>query len=304
MSCRRFPAGAKAIRVAGPTTPHEKFRSEQGYVSMLPLQLYAWKDDGEWKAKDVTNPSKPYTYSVKAQDGETLPPLRLFSELDDPDHYPAGAINVQVPGGVAGRIGVRDRLTWKKFFTYLGLTLAVIGVDALGHRVGGVPPPRPYPPRGRSVHRRSPGPPSPAFDLAEHIQHDNLDAKTAVLDLAQIVAGIATAGALAAGRIVVAAGSANAASRWTGAWAQAAMLAQRSYRATGRGGRVRRRRHTGRHGFGLTSQLDAIEKGDADPGEKSRGEDAAANPGGDNDRADRAATQGRRDAGRGETLGS
>ncbi len=266
---QEIPAGAKAIRVAGTYHPDEKFRSEQGYVSMLPLQLYAWKDDGEWKVKDVTNPSKPYTYSVKAQDGETLPPLRLFSELDDPDHYPAGAINVQVPGGVAGRIGVRDRLTWKKFFTYLGLTLAVIGVTlsviaSAGATSAAVPAAWAL---GASALA---GATVAGIDLAEHIQHDNLDAKTAVLDLAQIVAGIATAGALAAGRIVVAAGSANAASRWTGAWAQAAMLAQRSYVPLVVAGASADVVTLAVMGSGLTSQLDAIEKGDADPGEKSR----------------------------------
>ena len=38
-----------------------------------------------------------------------------------------------------------------------------------------------------------------------------------------------SSGALAAGRIVIAAGSAPAAARWSGAWAQAAMLSQRAY---------------------------------------------------------------------------
>ena len=185
--------------------PDEKFRTEQGFVSMVPLQLYVLKDDDEWKRKDVTNPAKPFTYSHDAKPGETLPPLALFTKLDDPDHFPAGAINIQVPGGVAGRIGVRDRLTWKKFLTYLGVSLAVIGLTlatiASGHHLG------------RRARRLGPrrlalaGATAAGSDLAEHIQHDNLDARTAVLDLAQILAGVANAGALAAGRIVVAAGA-------------------------------------------------------------------------------------------------
>ena len=132
-----IPRSGKVIRVAATYHPDERFRTEQGYVSMVPLHLYAWKEDDEWKLKDVTNPDKPFTYSRDAEPGELVPPLALFSELDDPDHFPAGAINIQIPGGEAGRVSVRDRMTWKKFFTYLGLSLAVIGFDAGDHRLRG-----------------------------------------------------------------------------------------------------------------------------------------------------------------------
>jgi hypothetical protein len=222
-----IPRG-NVIRVAGTYHPDEKFRTEQGYVSMVPLHLYVWKEDDEWKLKDVTNPDKPYTYSRDAEAGETVPPLALFGELDDPDHFPAGVINIQIPGGEAGRVSVRDRMTWKKFFTYLGVSLAVIGLTLATIATAGVTSAA-VPAAWALGASALAGATAAGIDLAEHIQHDNLDARTAVLDIAQIVAGLATAGGLAAGRIVVAAGSAPAAARWSGAWAQAAMLAQRAY---------------------------------------------------------------------------
>jgi hypothetical protein len=261
--------GGKAVRVAATYHPDEKFRTEQGYVSTVPLQLYVWKEDDEWKLKDVTNPEKPFTYSYDAKAGETLPPLAAFTKLDDPDHFPSGAINIQVPGGEAGRIGVRDRMTWKKFFTYLGVSLAVVGltlatIASAGATSAAVPAAWAL---GASALA---GATAAGIDLAEHIQHDNLDARTAVLDLAQIVAGVATAGGLAAGRIVVAAGSAPAAARWTGAWAQAAMLAQRWYVPMVVSGAVADVVTVAVMAEGTLRQLEAIDKSTADPAEKSR----------------------------------
>jgi len=261
--------GGKAIRVAATFHPDEKFRSEQGYVTTLPLQLYVWRDGDEWKLKDVTNPDKPFTYSYDAEPGDTLPPLAAFTKLDDPDHFPSGAVNIQVPGGVAGRIGVRDHLTWKKFFTYLGLTMAAIGltlsaIASAGATSAAVPAAWAL---GASALA---GATVAGIDLAEHIQHDNLDARTALLDLAQIAAGVTTAGAIAAGRIVAVAGNAPAAARWTGAWAQAAMLAQKWYVPLVVGGGIADGLTVAVMAEGTLRQLEAIEKSDADPGEKSR----------------------------------
>lgn len=261
--------GGKAIRVAGTYHPDEKFRTEQGYVSMVPLQLYVWKEDDEWQLKDVTNPDKPYTYSYEAKPGETLPPLAVFTRLDDPDHFPSGAINIQVPGGQAGRVNVRDRMTWKKFFTYLGVSLAVVGltlatIASAGATSAAVPAAWAL---GASALA---GATAAGIDLVEHIQQDNLDARTAILDLAQIAAGVATAGGLAAGRIVVAAGSAPAAARWSGAWAQAARLAQRAYVPMVVGAGVADVVTVAVMAEGTLRQLDEIEKGTADPADKSR----------------------------------
>ena len=170
---------------------------------------------------------------------------------------------------MAGRIGVRDRLTWKKFFTYLGVSLAVIGltlatVASAGATSVAVPAAWAL---GASALA---GATAAGIDLAEHIQHDNLDARTAVLDLAQIVAGVATAGALAAGRIVIAAGSAPAAARWSGAWAQAAMLSQRAYVPLVLGAGISDVVTVAVMAEGTLRQLDEIEKSAAGPGEKSR----------------------------------
>ena len=177
---------ANAIRVAAAFHPDDKFRSDLGYVSTLPLLLYAWKDGGTWRLKDVTSPAKPFTYSADADVGQTGPPLALMSELNDPDHFPAGVINFQSPTGLAGRVSVEDHLTWKKFFAYLGLALAVAGVTLA---TAGAGTPVAVAATWALAASAVAGAVAAGIDLAEHIKHDNLDASTAVLDIAQIVAG-------------------------------------------------------------------------------------------------------------------
>ncbi|CAM3731609.1 hypothetical protein KIPE111705_22095 [Kibdelosporangium persicum] len=265
---REIPPGS-VIRVPATYHPDEQFRTEQGFVSMVPLQLYAWQDGSEWKLKDVTNPQQPFTYSLPMRVCTPLPPLALFNELDDPDHFPSGVINVQVPGGVAGRVSVRDRMTWKKFFTYLGLGLAAVGLTlaaVASAGVGAAAVPAAWALAGSALA----GATAAGIDLAEHIQHDNLDTRTAVLDIAQIVAGLATAGTLAAGRIVIAAGAAPAASRWAGAWAQVAMLAQRAYVPMAVTAAAADVVTVAVISVDILRQLDEIDRGTASPEERTR----------------------------------
>ncbi|MGH2945079.1 MAG: hypothetical protein ACRDPC_02215, partial [Solirubrobacteraceae bacterium] len=173
--------------------PDKKFKDESGYVNAIPLALYCWREGDTWKLKDLTNPAKPYTYSADADPKQSGPPLALFGELDDPDHYPAGLVQFHVSGGIAGTVNVRDRLTWKKFFTYLGLGLAAVGLTLATFGTGTVAVAGVWALTASAVS----GAVAAGIDLAEHIQHDNLDARTAVMDIAQIVGGLAGAGALA-----------------------------------------------------------------------------------------------------------
>ena len=216
-----------AIRVAASFHPDRKFATKQGYVSAVPLQLYVWRDGDTWRLRDVTDPDKHFDYGpVDAKPGEKTPGVSLFAELDDIDHYPAGVLYWAVPGGAVGQTLVRDHLTWEQALTYLGLATAVVGITLATAGAG-----TPVAVYGAYALTASAliGATAAGIDLVEHIKRDNLDATTAVLDLAQVAAGVAGAGALVSGRIIVEAGTASAGARFAGAWARAATLAQKAY---------------------------------------------------------------------------
>jgi adenine/guanine phosphoribosyltransferase-like PRPP-binding protein len=224
---REIPANA--VRIPATFHPDAKFQSEEGYVSALPLELFAWRDGDKWWLRDVTNPNKTYDYSADAKPDDAAIPIKLFGELDDIDHFPAGYVYWAVPqsaGGLAGQTRVRDQLTWKQAFTYLGLGLAVIGVTLA--TAGAETPVAVY-----AVYAFTASSAAAAIaagiDLAEHVKQHNLDGTTAVLDLVQILANLAGGGAVAAGRIIKVAGAAPAAARFSGAWARAAQLSGKAY---------------------------------------------------------------------------
>lgn len=205
--------------------PGEKFKGEQGYVTEFPLSLYYWKEGNTWHLKDITNPEKTYDYTVSAADNEQEVPLRLLSKLNDPDHFPVGVIHYDIPSKYAGEIKTTDHLTWKKFFTYLGLGLAAVGLTLSTFGTGTVAVVGAWVLAGSAIASAT----SATIDLVEHSQQGNLDATTAVIDIAQIVASLAGASALASGRIVQAAANAPAGARWAGNWARLAMFANKLY---------------------------------------------------------------------------
>lgn len=205
--------------------PDEKFKTEAGYIAELPLELYYWRDGNTWHIKDLTNATKTFEYTVDVVTGEAEPPPRLLGKLNDPDHFPGGVIHFEIVGGYAGLVPTTDYLTWKKFLTYLSLGLAAAGLAAVTLGTGTVAVAGAWALGSSAVI----GALSAGIDLAEHVQQGNLDTKTAVLDLAQIVAGLAGAGSLASGAIVRSAASAPASARWAGAWAETAMFAGRAY---------------------------------------------------------------------------
>lgn len=215
----------KPTRVLAVFHPDQKFKTETGYIAELPLSLYYWKEGKTWHLKDLTNPSKTYEYTVDGIEGETEPPRRLLAELNDPDHFPVGVIHYEIPGRYADIVTTRDYLTWKKFFTYLSLGLAAVGLTLTTFGSGTVAVAGAWALGSSAVL----GTLSAGIDLAEHIQQGNLDTTTAVLDLVQVVGGLAGAGAISSGAIVRSASNAPATARWAGAWAKTAMFANRVY---------------------------------------------------------------------------
>lgn len=215
----------KPVRVLAVFHPDEKFRTEQGYVGEIPLVLYAYKDDDEWHLRDVTNPHKPWDYTVDAKQGETTPPWRLLTELDDADHFPEGVIHYDVPGDRGGRIATTGGLTWKKFFTYLGLALGAAAL-ALAAGPASVAVYASWAFAGSAVATAA----AAGIDLAEKGKHGQLDAATVVIDLGLIASALMGVAALRAGQVVRGAvTAAEAGAPLAGEAAQLAVLYGRYY---------------------------------------------------------------------------
>ena len=190
----------KPIRIVAVFHPDKKFSDEEGFKESIPLSLYAWKEGDSWYLRDLSNPREPYTFpSVSTVPGEE-PPVKLFSELDDPDHYPEGIIHFEVPGKYGGQTKTANRVTWKKFFTWLGIGLAVIGLAISAVATAGTTLAL-----AGSVALAAgaiAGATAAGIDLVEGAQRGNLTTTRVVLDLASIVASIAGVQALRSGLIV------------------------------------------------------------------------------------------------------
>lgn len=217
--------GKRAKRALATFQPDDKFQKEQGYVKQIPLSLYYWQEGSTWYLKNITNPNKSYHVSAGGQSGDTAPPWELFKKLDDPDRLPAGLIHIDVPGGVKGEIRTTDGLTWAKFFGYLSFGLAAIGLGLATFGTGTVAVAGAWVLAGSAVA----GAVSAGIDLVDKARHGDLDGTTALLDLAQIVAGIAGATSIASSRIALAASNAPAGARWAGNWARLAVMANKVY---------------------------------------------------------------------------
>ena len=193
-------AAKKPIRVLAAFHPDKKFASEGGYMPTVPLQLYAWQEGNDWYLRDITNPSEPYTFPSVSGNRTAAPPVKLFSEMDDPDHYPVGVIHYDVPGHFGGQVNTTDSLTWKKFFTWLGIGLAVIGlaISAIATAGTTLEVAGAWLLAGSAVA----GGTVAAIDLIEGSQRGNLSGFRVGLDLAQIVASIAGVSALRSSVVV------------------------------------------------------------------------------------------------------
>jgi hypothetical protein len=187
----------KPIRIAATFHPDEKFKTESGYVSAIPLTLYAFRQGDDWHLHDISNPEKPWKYDVEAKDGETTPPFRLLAELDDADHFPEGWIHYDIPGDRGGRVQTTGGMTWKKALTYIGLAA---GAVALGLALG---------PQSLAVYASWAFAASAAataaaagIDLAQKSHHGQLDATTVIIDVGLILSALAGVAALRAGYVV------------------------------------------------------------------------------------------------------
>ena len=217
----------EAIRIPAVFRPDRKFESESGYTEQISLELYCYRSGDTWFLADLTNPQKPYRKTVKAKTDhpDAVPPVGLFAELDDPDRFVVGTIHFEVPGHYGGQVRTTDRLTWQAFFEYFGLGLAAAGITLVTFGTGTVAVVGAWALAGSAVA----GATAAGIDLHKHATEGDLDARTAVIDVAQIIAGLASAGAMSAGRLVLSATAGPISPRWATAWANVARLADRVY---------------------------------------------------------------------------
>jgi hypothetical protein len=263
-------ADFKPIRVLAVFHPDKRFETEAGYIDEIPLELYVYRDNGDWHLRDFTNPDKPWDYTVSARPGDDTPPTRIWSELDDPDHFPVGVVHFEVPGRYGGQIRTTDYLTWKKFFTYLGLGLAAIGITLITLATFGTGTVAVVGAWALAASAVAGGV-AAGIDLAEGIKHGQMTTTRFVIDIGQIVASIAGVSALRSGLIVrEAMTAAEAGTPLAGAAAESAMLAQKVYfvsTVTRIGADV-----VTLAGFSVevARQLDAIQEGAGTQSEKDR----------------------------------
>lgn len=257
----------KPTRVLAVFHPDQQFSAESGYVPEIPLNLYYYRDGSTWYLKNLTNPEKPHHYTVDAEDGQTAPPPSLFRELNDSDRMPEGVVHYEIPGQYASEVRVVSKLTFRKFLTYLGVGLALVGLALTTAGTGVVAVAGSWALAGSAVA----GGLSAALDLVDKHQHGDLTATTAIIDIAQIVASIAGVSALRSGAI--AKGGMVAASEGNPLLGEAAIGAVRAQQIYLMSAGVRAAADVVTvvtMGIDAAGQLDAIENGPGDRTSKDR----------------------------------
>ena len=217
--------GKDPRRIRAVFHPDEQYES-QGKIFEVPLALYCWREANQWHLRDLTNPQRPFEDTLDAGPSDHEPPPALFQKLDYKIHFPKGIIHYHLPGGTGGQLVTTARTSWHEYLTYIGLGVAAIGLTMATFGTGTVAVAGAWVLASSSMV----GAAAAGGDLAERSSHGNLDATTAVIDIAQVVAGLAGASAVAFGRIALGATSAAAkGSPWAGSWARLAVYADRVY---------------------------------------------------------------------------
>jgi hypothetical protein len=257
----------KPTRVDAVFHPDAQYR-RYGHVYDVPLLLYYWRDGDTWHLKDVTNPDNTFEDTWDYTEGETEPPQALFDELDYKKHFVQGIIYYQIPGGRGGRVETTERMTWADYLAWASTAVAAVALVAVTAGAG-----TPVAVAGAWAFAASGvlGATSAALDLIESAKHGNLNAETVVIDVAQIVAGLAGASAIASGRITqVALKAAEAGRPLAGGAALVAQWADRLFvplaAATATADTIQLAVFTEQ----VAKQLDAIDQGLLDPADASR----------------------------------
>jgi Domain of unknown function (DUF4157) len=171
----------------------------------VPMNVYFWKDakDGRFHLYDLTTPSRPHEQTINAQPNAA----NMATFFEEVARYPEGDVRYTLPSGASGVAPTTGKTKWYEWAAYAGLALVAVGFAALtagasipatvcfaaGTLAGGV---------------------SAAGHLVDTARLGTATTSSVVLDVAQIVASFASAGAMG---ITIKAGSAAVAlagSRW------------------------------------------------------------------------------------------
>lgn len=192
----------------------------------VPLTLLLWAESDKWHLKDITNPRNTFEDTEDVAKGQTEPSRALFEKLDYKVHFPKGLIHYQVPGGSGGSIETTERRSWHEYVSYIGLGVAAVGASLATFGTGTVAVAGAWVLAGSGAI----GAVAAAGDVQERLSHGNRDWSAITLDVAAIVAGLAGASALAAGRITLGAtAAARQGQAWSGLAARLAVYSERLY---------------------------------------------------------------------------
>jgi hypothetical protein len=261
---------SKVTRVFASFIPDDSYRQEKDFFESLPLHVYVWRDGDDWYIRNLTNPEKPFTEHVSA-DGSDTPPKKLFAELNQKKAFPKGVIRYQVPGGVSDQVVCTADKKWYEWVAEIGLALAAIGFALATFGAGTVAVIGGYVMAASALA----GAVAAGGELYDDYRHDQLTATTVVLNVLQIISGVASAGAIVAGNLVKGAmAAANAADKanWSGRMAHVAKFADKMYVplvATGAGADLATVAVMGKD---LIDKLDEIDRagGDADARKRAK----------------------------------
>lgn len=212
-------------RVQAVFHPDEQYRAT-ARIHEVPLSLLLWSEQGKWHLKDITNPKNTFEDTEAVAAGQSEPSRALFEKLDYKVHFPKGIIHYQVPGGTGGRIETTERRSWHEYVSYIGLGVAAVGFSLATFGTGTVAVAGAWVLAGSGVI----GAVAAAGDIQERLSHGNRDWSAITLDVAAVVAGLAGASALAAGRITLGAtAAAKQGQAWSGLAARLAVYSERLY---------------------------------------------------------------------------
>lgn len=233
MSSQRTATAMREIEDHNPTRVSAYFHPKSQYlqsggIHSIPLSLYYWKQDNEWHLKDLTAPTRTFEDTYPARTGENLPPRQLFRKLNYRDHFPDGYVYYQLPGQDLLRLEMQSSLTLSDYLSYVAMGAAAIGL-ILVTAGAGTPAVAAFG-TGMLIGSSLTGALGAAVHMSERSSHGALDATTASIDVLQIIAGLAGAGAIVAGTTVRAAGAAaRAGTALSGRAASLALLADSVY---------------------------------------------------------------------------
>jgi len=153
----------------------------------IPMNVYFWKDkeDGKFHLYDLTTPGRPQEQTL---DGEpTAAMMNTFFE--EVARYPEGEVRYTLPSGAAGVAPTTGKIKWYEWLGYAGMAVAAVGLAFL--TLGASIPATVCFTAGATA-----GAVSAAGHLVDTERLGTATTATVVLDVAQIVASLASMGAL------------------------------------------------------------------------------------------------------------